>query len=270
MILTPFPWLSTPVIQLRENLLTIGLLSFLAATYVSYRLFPTNRRPLGPPALPIIGNILSLPFEKPWLTFTAWKATFGMIPTVSVFFCFLFLIQFSSGDIVHLQGLGQSIIILNSKQAIDDLLEKRGNLYSNRPRYTVVGEMMGVDRVSKLSPLRKKAFMVNAFVRGCHYNSVMKNGASSENWQGRHWVVMQSRSIMTFKFKLLLSCVNLSWRIHLISVTMSACKSQSLICIHPPLFSYIIYIYICSAAGQIIMSVAYGLPVSDAQHEVRK
>ena len=85
MILTPFPWLSTPVIQLRENLLTIGLLSFLAATYVSYRLFPTNRRPLGPPALPIIGNILSLPFEKPWLTFTAWKATFGMIPTVSFF-----------------------------------------------------------------------------------------------------------------------------------------------------------------------------------------
>ena len=90
MILTPFPWLSTPVIQLRENLLTIGLLSFLAATYVSYRLFPTNRRPLGPPALPIIGNILSLPFEKPWLTFTAWKATFGMIPTVSFFFAFFF------------------------------------------------------------------------------------------------------------------------------------------------------------------------------------
>jgi len=63
------------------------------------------------------------------------------------FFCFFFN-HILLGDIVHLQGIGQSIIILNSKQAINDLLEKRENIYSNCSHYTVVGEMMGVDRVS--------------------------------------------------------------------------------------------------------------------------
>lgn len=205
MILTPFPWLSTPVIQLRENLLTIGLLSFLAATYVSYRLFPTNRRPLGPPALPIIGNILSFPFEKPWLTVTAWKATFG--------------------DIVHLQGLGQSIIILNSKQAIDDLLEKRGNLYSNRPRYTVVGEMMGVDRGMPLQQYDEKWRLQRKLAR---------TALSSDAVKKYYDVQVQAAAVMCQSFLT-----------------------------DPSHFRD----HVRLAAGQIIMSVAYGLPVSDAQHE---
>ena len=121
----------------------IGLL-LLTALCVFYMLFPSHKPP-GPTALPIIGNILSLLFEKSWLTFTAWKARFSM--TASVFFCFFFN-HILSGDIIHLQGIRQSIIILNSKQAIDNLLEKRGDIYSNCPHYTIVGEMMGVDRVS--------------------------------------------------------------------------------------------------------------------------
>ena len=34
--------------------------------------------PPGPPSLPILGSVLSLhdPF-RPWLTFTAWKSTYG-------------------------------------------------------------------------------------------------------------------------------------------------------------------------------------------------
>ena len=63
------------------------------------------------------------------------------------FFCFFFN-HILSGDIIHLQGIRQSIIIFNSKQAIDNLLEKREDIYSKYPHYTVVGELMGVDRVS--------------------------------------------------------------------------------------------------------------------------
>jgi hypothetical protein len=37
-----------------------------------------------------------------------------------------------TGDIVSVQMLGQVIIILNSPKAAKDLLEKRGNIYSDR------------------------------------------------------------------------------------------------------------------------------------------
>jgi hypothetical protein len=38
-----------------------------------------------------------------------------------------------SGDVVYLSALGQHIIVLNSSQAIQDLLIKRGGNYSDRP-----------------------------------------------------------------------------------------------------------------------------------------
>jgi hypothetical protein len=52
------------------------------------------------------------------------------------------------GDVVSLQGLGQSIIILNSQESIRELLEARGARYSDRPVFTFLGEMMGLDNVS--------------------------------------------------------------------------------------------------------------------------
>lgn len=33
-------------------------------------------------------------------------------------------------------------------EVINDLLDKRGNIYSDRPNFTVVGELMGLDQVS--------------------------------------------------------------------------------------------------------------------------
>lgn len=34
---------------------------------------------------------------------------------------------------------------------MSDLLDKRGSVYADRPRYVGVGELMGLNKVSKLS-----------------------------------------------------------------------------------------------------------------------
>ena len=41
------------------------------------------------------------------------------------------------GDVMHLKVLNQNIIILNSVKAASELLDKRGALYSDRPRFIV-------------------------------------------------------------------------------------------------------------------------------------
>jgi hypothetical protein len=55
-----------------------------------------------------------------------------------------------TGDLVFFHGLGNNILVLNSMGAINDLLDKRASNYSHRPVFTVVGELMGLDRVCQL------------------------------------------------------------------------------------------------------------------------
>ncbi|OCH90216.1 cytochrome P450 [Obba rivulosa] len=43
------------------------------------------------------------------------------------------------------QGFGKRILVLNSLQAMNDLFDKRANIYSNRPVSTFGGELMGMD-----------------------------------------------------------------------------------------------------------------------------
>jgi hypothetical protein len=69
--------------------------------------------PPGPKPLPLIGNLLDLPQEKEWLTYRTWNDRYG--------------------DVVCVDALGQKIVILGSAAAVDELLEKRGAIYSDRP-----------------------------------------------------------------------------------------------------------------------------------------
>jgi hypothetical protein len=45
------------------------------------------------------------------------------------------------GDVIYFHALGQSIVVLNSAQAAVDLLDKRGAIYSDRPRFVMFVEM---------------------------------------------------------------------------------------------------------------------------------
>lgn len=53
----------------------------------------------------------------------------------------------TAGDIISLCVLGTDVVVLNTHKASVDLLEKRGSIYSGRPVFTVVGELMGLNQV---------------------------------------------------------------------------------------------------------------------------
>lgn len=43
-------------------------------------------------------------------------------------------------DIVGLKVLGMNLLVLNSREVVEDLLDKRGAKYSSRPPMTVVNK----------------------------------------------------------------------------------------------------------------------------------
>jgi hypothetical protein len=77
--------------------------------------------PPGPKPLPIIGNLLDFPTEKEWLVFHQWNEEYG--------------------DVVYTEALGQRTIFLGSTEAVNDLLERRGTIYSDRPHMVMTNEL---------------------------------------------------------------------------------------------------------------------------------
>ncbi|KAJ6472470.1 cytochrome P450 [Mycena sanguinolenta] len=78
--------------------------------------------PPGPPGDPFIGHLLRMPSSDSALVFHEWAKTYG--------------------PVMHLQVLGRHMIILDSYQAALDLLDKRGLIYSDRPKFTLY-ELLG-------------------------------------------------------------------------------------------------------------------------------
>jgi hypothetical protein len=105
--------------------------------------------PPGPPKSWVIGNIFQMPSANKYAgsTFDQWKRLYGTPTHTNVLCTCILTFMINLGDVVHLSGLGSSVVILNSLDAANDLLDKRGNNYSDRPIFTVVGEMMRCEKV---------------------------------------------------------------------------------------------------------------------------
>ncbi|TFK73305.1 cytochrome P450 [Pluteus cervinus] len=110
-----------------------SVLSFL--WFVS-RVLRKHRHPPYPPSpkrpWPVIGNALHIPLSRPWLTYTAWGTT-------------------HNNRILHLEALGQHIIVLNDLHDAIELMEKRSSLYSDRPHMPLLF-MMGHEINTGLLP----------------------------------------------------------------------------------------------------------------------
>nr|BAK09383.1 cytochrome P450 [Postia placenta] len=105
---------------------------FLAAGLWAWKWLSWRRRnpaglpmPPGPKGYPIIGNVLDMPQKATWLTFREWAKQYG--------------------DIVSVDILGTKIVIMNTAKPAYDTFEKRGAIYSDRPRMIFLKELMGWD-----------------------------------------------------------------------------------------------------------------------------
>ncbi|KAK0229754.1 cytochrome P450 [Armillaria nabsnona] len=83
--------------------------------------------PPGPTPIPLFGNLRDFTSSEPWLTVTQWAKKYG--------------------DVCYLHVFGQGIIFLSSVDAASDLLDKRGAIYSNRPKLKMVGDLCGCNRL---------------------------------------------------------------------------------------------------------------------------
>lgn len=87
---------------------------------VLYERIRDRSLPPGPPRLPLIGNLHQAPSDAPWLTYQKWIKQYG--------------------PIVSAQFGGNTIIFIGDATISRELLEKRGHIYSDRPRLVMAGE----------------------------------------------------------------------------------------------------------------------------------
>jgi len=101
--------------------------------------YKTKRLPLPPgPRTSWLGGT-KLPKAHPWLTYTQWKDTFGFVQSTLI--ARSALTQSYLGDIIYIYTYGNPIVVLNTAEAADQLLDKRSNKYSSRPQRTMIYEL---------------------------------------------------------------------------------------------------------------------------------
>lgn len=105
----------------------VGLASCLGA--IAAILLAAHRRlrrclplPPGPPARGLLGNVRDIPKSRQWIAYTELAQKYG--------------------PVVHLRVLYRHIVVLNTLEAVTDLLDRRSAIYSDRPRFHML-ELIG-------------------------------------------------------------------------------------------------------------------------------
>ncbi|KAI0094761.1 cytochrome P450 [Irpex rosettiformis] len=107
-----------------------GVSVSLVKGYVLNRNSNHARLPPGPKAS-WFGSV-SLPKQYQWKIYADWKAVYG--------------------DIIYVHIFGNPLLVLNTAEAVNDLFEKRGAIYSSRPVRTMVSELIGFDWLFSTMP----------------------------------------------------------------------------------------------------------------------
>ncbi|KZT03202.1 cytochrome P450 [Laetiporus sulphureus 93-53] len=109
---------------------SICLAIFLCFTFVYVVVTVANKRkrslrmPPGPARLPLLGNAHRVPSQYQYYTFTTWARKYG--------------------EIVYARFFHQNVVILNTLRVAQELMEKRGTIYSDRPRFVILAELVRI------------------------------------------------------------------------------------------------------------------------------
>jgi hypothetical protein len=119
------PALILDIYRIQSALEAVFGLAILVVLFDYTRILLLRRNlPPGPFPVPIVGNVLQLPKRKPWIAFEEWSRYYND-PLITVWI-----------------GRAPSIFV-NDAWTASDLMEKRANIYSSRPRHVVLGEILG-------------------------------------------------------------------------------------------------------------------------------
>ena len=88
--------------------------------------------PPGPRSLPIVGNMFDIPKTMSAYEYAALSQKYGTtFPRLSKFASDS--LSPKTGDVVYLNALGKSLLVLSSMETAQDLLDKRSGNYSSKP-----------------------------------------------------------------------------------------------------------------------------------------
>ncbi|CAO2650482.1 Nn.00g017740.m01.CDS01 [Neocucurbitaria sp. VM-36] len=79
--------------------------------------------PPGPFPLPLVGSFFDIPKVKPWIAWEQWSKKYN-------------------NPMITLWNGHRPVIVCNDIWTISDLLDKRASIYSSRPHFVVMGDMM--------------------------------------------------------------------------------------------------------------------------------
>jgi cytochrome P450 len=103
------------------HLVPASLVGFIFWLVVRLARRASRNLPPGPKGLPIIGDVFHIA-DHAWLASPQRKDEYGEMMYVSAF--------------------GQGVLVINSQRVAVDLLEKRSNIHSDRPKYISAGEIL--------------------------------------------------------------------------------------------------------------------------------
>ncbi|KAF8298243.1 cytochrome P450 [Clavulina sp. PMI_390] len=109
----------------RSGMVTLLGCLFIGIAFVLqiYRQKPLKPTPPGPPGEPILGNARQIPEFFPWYYFTDLAKSYG--------------------DVIYLTAMGQGILVINSSQAMSEILTKNSSIFSGRPHLPMLGDLVG-------------------------------------------------------------------------------------------------------------------------------